>query len=102
VLAHLVGEHGSICLYNEADPASRDYVRHNDMVYVCLINTNGTNPQGPQLIDNLTPNGYARAKQVWHPSQVVPPNLDSEGIRVVFQFKLLEPYEGEYAPGPRS
>ncbi|RBR26472.1 uncharacterized protein FIESC28_00766 [Fusarium coffeatum] len=102
VWAHLVGEHGAICLYKEDDPANRDYVRNNDMVHVCLINNNGINPQGPQLIDNTNLSEYLRAKQIWHPSQTVPPNFDSEGFLLSFQLKFLEPYEGEFAPGPRS
>ncbi|KAH7193915.1 uncharacterized protein B0J16DRAFT_336234 [Fusarium flagelliforme] len=102
VWAHLVGEHGSICLYKKDDPANRDYVRNNDAVYVCLINTNGINPQGPQLIDNTNESEYLRAKQVWRPGQVEPPTLDSDGTLIPFTFKLLEPYEGEYAPGSRS
>lgn len=54
VWAHLVGEHGSICHYKADDHGNRDYVRDDDKVYLCLINTNGTNPQGPQVVDGIS------------------------------------------------
>ncbi|KAM0355040.1 hypothetical protein ACHAPU_000890 [Fusarium lateritium] len=104
VWAHLVGEHGSICLYDVDNPERTDYVRNDDRVYLCLNNTNGTNPQGPQLVDETTSGGHLSAMQTWPSGQKEPPAAATimDKFRLQFQFKILEPYKGQRAPGPTS
>ncbi|KAF5667330.1 membrane attack complex component perforin (MACPF) domain-containing protein [Fusarium heterosporum] len=104
VFAHLVDNHGSICLYNVEKPDSRDYIRNGDTVYLCVNNSNGINPQGPQLIDSLSGLALLAGTEVWLPNQNRVPAkaklFDDERLR--FRFKILEPYKGERAPGPTS
>ncbi|KAF4997649.1 hypothetical protein FGRMN_3681 [Fusarium graminum] len=104
VYAHLVGQDGSICLYNVDRPESRDHIRDGDKVYLCLNNTKGTNPQGPQLVDDTSADLNLKATEIWQAGQKEPPakaKIGEDG-RMHFLFKLHEPYEGVRAPGPTS